>query len=89
MKSIIHRLLTVAVLLGGIAAVHAESGVPKDYPLKKCPVSGETYGQGGMKAYKITHDGTDVWLCCKDCKADFEKEPAKFTKMVKDAAPKK
>jgi YHS domain-containing protein/predicted small secreted protein len=66
----------------------AETGVPKDYPLNKCPISGKAYGSGGMKAYKMTHEGTDVWLCCKSCKDDFEKDPAKYAKMVKDAAKK-
>ena len=79
--------LIAAGLTAGVA--FADSGVPKEYPLKKCPVSGETYGDGGMKPYKVTHEGTDVWLCCKSCTKDFDKEPAKFTKMVKDAAPKK
>jgi YHS domain-containing protein len=89
MKSIALSLLAAAAMLGSVATASADSGVPKDYPLKKCPVSGETYGDGGMKAYKVTHEGTDVWLCCKSCKKDFDKEPAKFAKMVKDAAPKK
>lgn len=90
MKSIFTlRLLAIAAMLGGVATASADSGMPKNYPLKKCPVSDETYGDGGMKPFKVTHDGTDVWLCCKGCKKDFDKEPAKFTKMVKDAVSKK
>ena len=85
-KSII--AIIAALFTGGLAFA-ADSGVPKDFPLKKCPVSGEEYGSGGMKAFKITHEGTDVWLCCKSCKKDFDKDPAKFAKQVKDAAPKK
>ena len=84
---IAHAILAAIVLVACTAS--AETGVPKDYPLKKCPISGKAYGSGGMKAYKITHEGTDVWLCCKGCKDDFEKEPAKYVKMVKDAAAKK
>ncbi len=79
--------LLTAAFTGSLAL--AESGVPKDYPLKKCPVSDEALGGGKMKAFKVTHEGTDVWLCCKSCKEDFDKDAAKFTKMVKDAAPKK
>lgn len=67
----------------------ADSAIPKDYPLKKCPVSGEEYGSKGMKPFKVTHEGTDVWFCCKGCKKDFDKDPAKYVKMVKDAAAKK
>jgi len=75
-------LALLAAAFTGSSAFAADSGVPKDYPLKKCPVSGETYGDGGMKAFKVTHDGTDVWLCCKGCKKDFDKDPAKYAKAV-------
>ncbi len=60
------------------------SGVPKDYPLKTCPVSDEKLGEHG-KVVKVTSDGTDVYLCCKDCTKDFNKDPQKYVKMVKDA----
>ncbi len=87
------RLAFVAVSAAAIFAAcsdsSADSAVPKDYPLTKCPISGETYGHGGMKACKVTHDGTDVWLCCKGCKDDFAKDPAKYAQLVKDAAAKK
>jgi len=85
MKTSIH-LLAALLLACGIAV--AESGVPKSYPLKKCPVSDEKLGEHG-KPVKVTHEGTDVWLCCKSCVKDFQKEPAKFVKMVKDATVKK
>ena len=64
------------------------SDVPKTYPLKTCVVSKEKLGEHG-KAVKVSHDGTDVYLCCKDCVKDFNKDPDKFTKMVKKAGPKK
>jgi YHS domain-containing protein len=67
---------------------HAAAGVPKGYPLEKCVVSGEKLGEHG-KVVKVTHEGTDVYLCCNDCKKDFNKDPKKYVKMVKDAAPKK
>lgn len=79
--------IIAAAFTGGLAFA-ADSGVPKDFPLKKCPISGEAYG-GGMTPFKVTHEGTDVWLCCKNCKKDFDKDPAKYAKQVKDAAPKK
>lgn len=85
------KLLTAilaAVTLSGAAAL-ADSGIPKNYPLKKCPVSGEELGSGGMTPAKVSHDGTDVWLCCKNCKPKFDKAPAKYTQAVKDAAAKK
>lgn len=85
------KLLTailVAVTLP-VAGAFGASDVPKDYPLKTCPVSGEEVGSGDMKPFKVSHEGTDVWLCCKSCKPKFDKDPAKYTKAVKDAAPKK
>ena len=86
MKTLKLSILTaVASLFGFSANVHAAvAGVPKDYPLEKCVVSDEKLGEHG-KPVKATHDGTDVYLCCKGCKKDFDKEPAKFTKMVKAA----
>ena len=38
---------------------------------------------------KVSNGGTDVYLCCKDCVKDFNKDPEKYTKMVKDAEKKK
>ena len=86
MKNIL-ILLAAGGMLGSVAWA-AESGVPKNYPLKKCVVSDEALGEGGMKPFKMTHEGTDVWLCCKSCKKDFDKDPAKFARLVKDAAAK-
>ena len=59
-------------------------GVPKTYPLTKCVVSDDKLGEHG-KVVKVSHGGTDVYLCCKDCTKDFNKEPEKYVKMVKDA----
>ena len=58
------------------------------YPLTTCVISGEKLGGMG-KPVKVTHDGTEVQLCCKSCLKDFKADPAKYVKMVKDAAPKK
>lgn len=79
--------ILAAVLLGSMFAL-ADSGVPKSYPLTKCVVSDEKLGEHG-KPVKVTSDGTDVWLCCKSCLKDFNKEPAKFVKIVRDAQAKK
>lgn len=89
MKTITLSLLTVAAMLGSVVTASADSGIPKGYPLKKCPVSDEELGSGDMTPFKVTHEGTDVWLCCKSCKKKFDKDPAKFTQVVKDAVPKK
>ena len=45
------------------------------YPLTKCVVSNEALGD---KPYVFTHNGQTVKLCCKDCLADFNKDPEKY-----------
>jgi YHS domain-containing protein len=82
MTRLLAALLT-ATFFSGVA--FAGSAIPKDYPLKKCPVSGEELGSGEMVPYKVAHDGTDVWLCCKGCLKKFNKEPGRFAQAVKDA----
>jgi YHS domain-containing protein len=90
MKTTTMLLAAVAMLGSTIATVHAaDSAVPKSYPLKKCVVSDEALGEHGKSVKVTTPDGTDVYLCCKDCVKDFKKDPAKYGKMVKDAEGKK
>ena len=78
-------LIAIAGIFGAASNLSAaDSSVPKDYPLKKCPVSDEKLGEHG-KPVKVTYQGTDVYLCCKSCVKDFNKEPEKFTMVFKDA----
>lgn len=51
-----------------------------------CPVSGEPLD--GMDPVTVTSGSRTIKLCCKDCVADFEKDPAKYIAIV-DAAAKK
>ncbi|HEY1084327.1 MAG TPA: TRASH domain-containing protein [Prosthecobacter sp.] len=85
--------LFLAVLALGLSPAMAEpakvDGLPATYPLKTCVVSGEEFGGAMGKPVKVTHEGTDVYLCCKSCLKDFKKDPAKYTQKVKDAAGKK
>lgn len=66
-------------------AVIAAQG--KDYPLKTCMVSKEELGGDMGKPVDLVVAGRLIRLCCKDCKKDVEKDPAKFVAMV-DAARK-
>ena len=79
--------LLSSLLLGAGILSAADAGVPASYPLKKCVVSDEDLGTMG-KAVKVTHEGTDVYLCCKSCTKKFTAEAAKFTAMVKAAEKK-
>lgn len=81
-------LFLVLLLPASLLSAADTTGVPPTYPLKKCVVSDEDLGSMG-KPVKVTHEGTDVYLCCKSCAKDFKKDPAKYTAMVKDAMPKK
>ena len=45
------------------------------YTLTKCIVSNEALGD---KPYVFIHNGQTVKLCCKDCLADFNKDPDKY-----------
>jgi YHS domain-containing protein len=47
-------------------------------------VSGDKLGEMG-KPFVFEYKGREVKLCCKDCKKDFDKEPAKFMKKIEDA----
>ncbi|MBB5036364.1 hypothetical protein [Prosthecobacter dejongeii] len=79
-------LLSSLLLSTGLASA-ADTAVPATYPLKTCVVSNEDLGTMG-KPVKVTYEGTDVYLCCKACTKDFNKEPAKFVAKVKAAEKK-
>ena len=88
-KSTVAALALSVAFTVSTALAGGTPGVPKDYPLKTCPVSKDKLGEHGKVVKATAPDGTDVYLCCKDCMKDFKKDPAKYAKMVKDAAPKK
>ncbi len=63
---------------------HIHSAAAKPYPLTKCIVTDEAFEHG--KPYTFVHEGQEIKLCCKDCLADFKKEPSKY--LSKLTAPK-
>jgi YHS domain-containing protein len=38
--------------------------------------------------YVFAYKGQEIKLCCKDCRKDFDKTPAKFMKKLADAQKK-
>ena len=52
--------------------------------LTTCPVSGEKLGEMG-KPFTFTYKNQEVKLCCKGCKKDFDKDPAKYMKLIRAA----
>ena len=57
---------------------------PKPDKLTNCPVSGEKLGEMG-KPYVFVYQGQEVKLCCSGCKKDFDKDPAKYLKKIREA----
>ncbi|HEX4264792.1 MAG TPA: hypothetical protein VH597_10675 [Verrucomicrobiae bacterium] len=80
-------IMTGAALLA-LAAFTAtaedKQDAPKPDQLTTCPVSGDKLGEMG-KAYTFEYKGHEVKLCCKDCKKDFDKDPAKYMKKIEAA----
>jgi hypothetical protein len=58
------------------------------YPLQTCVVSGEKLGGEMGKPVDYLHQGRLVRFCCKGCIKQFNAEPAKFLKVIDDAAAK-
>ena len=59
----------------------------KHYPLDTCVVSGEKLGGHG-EPYVMQHEGREVRLCCKGCRKDFLRDPAKYLMLLDEAAAK-
>jgi hypothetical protein len=79
--------ITVSTLL--LAATPAgfagdKVGQPKPDKLATCPVSGDKLGEMG-KPYVFTYKDREVKLCCKSCRKDFDKDPAKYLKLIEAA----
>jgi YHS domain-containing protein len=76
-------LMFVVAPFAGCAA-EKKSEKAKAYPLDTCLVSGEKLGEMG-KPFVFVHEGQEIKLCCKSCKKDFDKDPAKYLKKIQDA----
>jgi YHS domain-containing protein len=58
----------------------AKAAVPgTDLANTVCPVTGDKVGDSKLTE---TYDGKVYHMCCSDCPKDFEKDPAKFAKLV-------
>jgi hypothetical protein len=63
-----------------------------EYPLNTCVVSGEDLGDmGDAKDYIYRQEGKPdrlIRFCCAKCLSRFEKDPAKYLKVIDQAAAK-
>ena len=81
----VRRFFSLGAALAGLGLAGCQDTSPKAastspakaYPLDVCIVSGEKLGSMG-DPISLVHEGQEVKFCCKSCKPDFEKEPAKF-----------
>jgi hypothetical protein len=87
-------LATLLLTLACLAPVQAAPEAPAApatapaYPLTTCAVSGDKLEDGWID-YVYKADGQPdrvVRLCCKGCIKTFKKDPAKYLKMIDDAA---
>ena len=77
--------LILAITLGTLKTLQAADATPPiPDQLKTCPVSGEKLGEMG-KPLIFTYQGQEVKLCCSGCKKDFDKDPAKYIKLIRAA----
>jgi YHS domain-containing protein len=63
------------------------NGIPDLLPT--CPVSGDKLGGDMGAPYVFSYKGQEVKLCCPSCKKDFDKDPAKYMKLIRAADKKK
>lgn len=78
-------IIVMASMLEVVSCEKKPTGVPAGYLLSECVISGEKLGGEMGSPVKVTHEGVDVYLCCESCIEDFQKDPARHTRRVKDA----
>jgi YHS domain-containing protein len=86
-KNITVTILSTALVAAPFTVLAAEgkdAKPKKPYPLETCAVSGEKLGGMG-EPFVFVHETQEIQLCCKSCKKDFDKEPAKYMAKVTEA----
>ena len=76
--------LGVSALVSTAVAADTTNAPPKPDQLITCPVSGDKLGEMD-KPYVFVFKGQEVKLCCAGCKKDFDKDPAKYLKLIRAA----
>lgn len=82
MKSSLRLLVLTLGLAASAFAADSKPAASAAYPLKTCIVSDDELGGMGKPVEYVHHEAGKpdrvVLFCCKDCIADFKKEPAKY-----------
>ena len=82
--AVLSLLAAAAISLTGCKTHSTSQASIKPYPLNKCVVTDEAFEHG--EAYAFVYKGQQVKLCCKDCLADFNKDPGKYMAKINAAA---
>jgi hypothetical protein len=92
MKSLVRTSLLLSLFCTGFLRAAEKSTEPAKpaYPLTTCVVSGDKLGEMGKPVEYVWKQAGKpdrvVMFCCKDCIADFEKDPAKYVQKLDAAA---
>jgi len=81
--TILASLIVVAASFAGCKTQDTSHASVKPYTLNKCVVTDEALEHD--KAYRFVYKGQEVKLCCKDCLADFNKDPGKYMAKINAA----
>lgn len=76
------KLLIIGVAL---CSLNLQAADTKPDKLTTCPVSGEKLNGDMGKPLVFIYQGQEVQLCCKGCKKDFDKDPAKYIAKIRAA----
>jgi len=75
-SSYLLAILVAGAVSGCLNYESRSASVTKPYPLgKTCVVSGHPIEGDGVR---FVSNHQEVRLCCNDCRAEFDKNPAKF-----------
>jgi YHS domain-containing protein len=83
MKAVKIFTVILAVSLAFAFTACGKADAPKDAKSKAqilCPVMGDKID----KQFYVDYKGERVYFCCKQCIADFNKEPEKYMKKLRD-----
>lgn len=79
------KILFLSLLFPALLWAEAKPAEPAEpYPLETCVVTGAKLDSMGGP-YIHTHEGTEVRFCCRGCLPRFNREPAKYLKMIEVA----
>ena len=83
-------VVAASLITAGTARAEDTKSEPKkdSYPLTTCVVSGGKLGGDMGEPVKFDYNGREVRFCCPGCVAIFKKDPAKYLKILDDAAAK-